>query len=52
MFDKDIKDLIKIMNTPNPRADLVQELAAKNKVLKTKYNHLVDTNLKVLGKEE
>lgn len=39
------------MNEKNPRADLVQELAAKNKVLKNKYNHLVDTNIKVLGKE-
>ena len=43
-FDKDIKALIEMMNSKNPRADLVQDLAAKNKVLKNKYNHIVDTN--------
>ena len=33
----------------NPKIELVQEMIAANKKLNRKYNHLVDTNFKVLG---
>ncbi len=39
------------MLDPNPRAELVVELIAENKALRKKYNHVVDTNLKVMGDE-
>ena len=37
------------MKETSPRAELVQECAALNKIFNSKYNHLVDTNEKILG---
>lgn len=40
-----------LIKEKNPRAELVRDLAEANKRLSHKYNHLVDTNVKMLGEE-
>ena len=40
-----------LLKEPVPKADLVKKLKEKNKTLQKEYNHLVDTNVKVLGNE-
>jgi len=39
------------MKEKNPKAELVRDLVEKNKEFSKKYNHVVDTNVKMLGEE-
>lgn len=39
------------MKEENPRAEAIRDLVSANKALTTKYNHVVDTNVKMLGEE-
>ena len=48
-FTVEFAQLLCEMRKANPRADLVRELAEKNKILKSKFNHLVDTNIKIMS---
>jgi len=50
-YDIDFIELRELMKDKNPRAELVQELIVENKKLIEKYNHLVDTNQKIIGEE-
>lgn len=38
-----------MLKEANPRAELVKDLKEENKDMMKKYNHLVDTNVKMLG---
>ena len=39
------------MKEKNPSAEMVRDLIKENKALTTKFNHIVDTNVKMLGEE-
>ena len=51
-YDREIGHIAEVLlQADQPRADLVRKLKEKNKALQKEYNHLVDTNVKVLGNE-
>lgn len=51
-YDMSIIELIEVeMKKETPAAELVQKLVELNKEMKKEYNHVVDTNHKVIGKE-
>ena len=47
-YNRELEMLLRDMEKKKPRAEMMQELIVKNKSLKYKYNHLVDTNLKIV----
>lgn len=48
-YDKEIDQIAEMLKGKNPVAELVRELNNQNKKFTTKYNHIVDTNVKMLG---
>ena len=48
-YDKEIDQVAEMIKEKNPVAELVRELAVENKKFASKYNHIVDTNVKMLG---
>ena len=51
-FDREFNDLVDMMNEIKPKAAMIGELKEKNKKLTKEYNHIVDTNLKIFGRED
>lgn len=37
------------MDRKNPKAELIKEIKISNQEFRSKYNHLVDTNIKIIG---
>ena len=51
-FDREFAALLEMMKEKEPKAELVKEMAAKHKNLKKTYNHMVDTNVKIIGTQK
>lgn len=51
-YDLEISQISeKLVKEKNPRSEMVRELIDKNRKLTHKYNHIVDTNLKMIGED-
>ena len=48
-YDTGLIELFMKTKEDQPKAELVQELVAANKLMRKEWNHLVDTNQKIIG---